>query len=30
LIAGAITERNAGRSEVADNQVARLETILQH
>ena len=30
LIAGAITERDAGRSEVADNQVARLETILQH
>jgi hypothetical protein len=30
LIAGAITERDAGRSGVADNQVTRLQTALQH
>jgi hypothetical protein len=30
LIAGASTERDAGRSEGADNQVTRLQTALQH
>ena len=30
LISGAITERDAGRAGVADNQVTRLQTALQH
>jgi hypothetical protein len=30
LIAGAITERDAGRSAVADNQIVGLQTALQH
>jgi hypothetical protein len=30
LVANATIERDAGRSEVADNQVARLDTILRH